>query len=267
MRQHTVCYGSDPSDGQRRNHPESGPPPAVPPLPRRPISGLAIAALLAPLATPISIFFIVQLLHVLAWADTTSLGKVLPLFVYLGAALALGVAAVIRVFASRGRLAGHDYAIAGSLVSAFGLFVTSTLVYPAVAETDRATCLSSIKEVALVLQLYAQDHDGRLPPAGRWCSGVMPYVHYAGILVCPEAPRLRSGYAFNRALSGCSVDKIPHPHTTVLLYESDLGWNGAGGPETLVKTPRHRGKDVFAFADGSARSLRRDQEGTLIWQP
>jgi len=116
--------------------------------------------------------------------------------------------------------------------------------------------------------MYAGDYDA-LPPAGRWSDCLLEHVH-SGSFVCPEAPRLRSGYAFNRALAGMSAAeflKLPRLDRTVLLYESDVGWNGAGGPEDLVRQPRHRGKDVCAFADGSGRAVERDKESDLIWQP
>ena len=235
--------------------------------PRRQTSGLAVAALVAPLATPISMFFIVRLLYVFAWEeDTTSLGRVLPGLVYLSGTLALGVAAVIRVFASRGRLAGRAYAITGSLLSAFGLYLTFTVFYSAAAAANKALCLCNIKQVALAVTMYEADHNGALPPADAWSDKLFPrYIMEKDLFTCPEAPNLKSGYAFNRALAGVRLAKIAHPERTVLLYESDLGWNGAGGPETLVKKPRHWGQDVFAFADGSCRALKRGEESGLAW--
>jgi hypothetical protein len=202
--------------------------------------------------------------------EGTAREKALPLYYVFAGALVLGVAALVRVLVSRGRLAGLRTAVISILVAALGLLVLAPLMYRAVALLHEANCIQNLKQVGLSVQVYAQEHGSLPPPAETWCDRLMPVVRYRALLLCPEAPKLRSGYAFNSALSRlpmAELQKTPDPHRTVLLYESDLGWNGAGGPETLVKKPRHRGQDVFAFADGSARALRRDQEAALIWKP
>ena len=43
-----------------------------------------------------------------------------------------------------------------------------------------------------------------------------------------------------------------------MLYESNAGWNGAGGQELLPEEPRHFGADAYAFTDGHVGfSMRR----------
>ena len=116
--------------------------------------------------------------------------------------------------------------------------------------------------------MYAGDYDA-LPPAATWSDRLRHYVN-PDVFICPEAPNLRSGYALNRALAGMSVAeflKLPRLDRTVLIYESDLGWNGAGGPDTITARPRHRGQDTFAFGDGRVEFRKRDRESDLIWRP
>ena len=62
------------------------------------------------------------------------------------------------------------------------------------------------------------------------------------------------------------LSEIADPEHTVLLYESDLGWNGAGGPGTLAW--RHRGSfSIVAFAGWDVRLVKRGEERSLVWQP
>lgn len=78
---------------------------------------------------------------------------------------------------------------------------------------------------------------------------------------------MKSGYAFNRALGGKGRKDIRHPERTVLLYESDLGWNGADGPRSLCRPPRHRRGNLIAFADGGVDVVPPMDEPKLNWRP
>jgi len=168
---------------------------------------------------------------------------------------------------SRGR-ALRRVAIVAVILAGSAMILTA-VVRLATVFLRGANCTRNVKQVGVFVQVYAVEH-GTLPPADEWCNRLMPLLRYEALLVCPAAPKLRCGYAFNRALGGLSAAKrrkLPHPDRTVVIFESDLGWNGAGGPDALVKRPRHRGKDVFAFADGSGRAVERDKESDLIWRP
>ena len=54
---------------------------------------------------------------------------------------------------------------------------------------------------------------------------------------------------------------------TVMLFESDGGWNANGGPERMITKPRHARMFVVAFVDGSVRQLPESQLNTLRWDP
>jgi hypothetical protein len=85
--------------------------------------------------------------------------------------------------------------------------------------------------------------------------------------VCPAARDRKCGYAFNRALGGLSLAAAGDVGVTVLFFESNLGWNGAGGPKDLPAKPRHSGGDCFGFAAGYAKWIPRQQQSSLVWQP
>jgi len=85
--------------------------------------------------------------------------------------------------------------------------------------------------------------------------------------VCPSAPELRCGYAYNRTLGGRNLGHLTDPAVTVCLFESDLSWNGDGGVGDLATQPRHWGVgDNWAFADGHVDWCRRPATD-LIWRP
>lgn len=95
---------------------------------------------------------------------------------------------------------------------------------------------------------------------GRCHGAKCPKIDFT----CPEAPKQKCAYAYNRVLSGVKQGVIPDPGSMVGKFESDLGWNGSGGPKDLPTRPRHQGGDVFGFMDGHAKWLPRDQESALI---
>ena len=54
---------------------------------------------------------------------------------------------------------------------------------------------------------------------------------------------------------------------TVMIFESDGGWNANGGPELMIGKSRHSRVFLVAFADGSVQRLRESQLNTLRWDP
>jgi len=133
-------------------------------------------------------------------------------------------------------------------------------------------CNEKMKNLAMALSMYSQDH-GALPPGDQWCDALASYGH--GMerwwFTCPERPDLQCGYALNAALSGVSLEEIPEPVSTVLLFESDAGWNACGGRELLPERPRHGKRDMYAEALVSTRLSDRTAvtEGTadIFWDP
>jgi len=149
-------------------------------------------------------------------------------------------------------------------------------LFSAFQEANRVNCLSIMGTLAASLRMYARDN-GAFPPAGRWSDVVAAQVTEANSFVCPARPGLRCGYAFNSALAGMRPEDIKSdPKRTVLLFESDRGWNATGGKELLPSRPRHGGGDCYAFVqedggiDGTRWCLRRNEDscrGEVRWDP
>jgi len=141
---------------------------------------------------------------------------------------------------------------------------------------DMRWCSYNLRQLHVCAYWYAEDHDGRLPDASKWCDELLPYIGTVGELtliddrprlrfICLKAVGERSGYAFNQALSKTVLADIRDD--TVVLFESDLGWNGTGGISDLAIPPRHSGKSFVLFAAGYSKAVTPAEARKLIWQP
>lgn len=74
-------------------------------------------------------------------------------------------------------------------------------------------------------------------------------------------------YAFNKVMAG-KIPGIGTNHETVLVFECDLGWNGAGGLGDALKymDKLKLEKIAVATADGAARAVTREELKKLKWE-
>jgi hypothetical protein len=187
--------------------------------------------------------------------------------------LIFGIIAMVKVKTSGGKLGGSGIALAGVIVS--GIFLVMIPIYAALmlpalaAAKQRAqviNCVNNEKQLALAVRLYSGDNKDQLPPAATWCDAIQPEVGTTKIFHCPaDFSGSRCSYAFNAKLGGMDGSKI-NPHT-VMIFESDGGWNANGGSELMIGRPRHARVFVVAFADGSVQQLQKSQLNTLRWDP
>ncbi len=131
-------------------------------------------------------------------------------------------------------------------------------------------CLRDLMNVNLALNMYLADNDDVFPPGDVWCDLMDEYVRNRQVMICPEAPQLRSGYALNSALAGRRLRVAEGTRHVVTLFESDAGWNAAGGPESLPQLPRHGNGDNYGFLDGNCvwearRATGRDRRGRTVY--
>ncbi len=226
-------------------------PSAPPPVPAPPVetktSGMAIASLV---------------LGILGICGITAL-----------VGLILGIVSLGRINRSGGRLSGQGLAIAGICVSAFMLLFSipfmAGMTLPALARAKQRAqtinCVNNLKQLALAVKVYAVDHSEQLPPAATWCDAIQSNVGSPKVFQCSAEPALRCAYAFNEKLDGKKEGEVDPQ--TVLLFESDAGWNGIGGAGA-VKPHKHSTRSVnVAFVDGSVRQVPRSRLGTLRWEP
>jgi hypothetical protein len=124
-------------------------------------------------------------------------------------------------------------------------------------------CAGHIQQLANAVRTYANDNNDRFPPA-TWCDAIQSGVSGLTTFQCPASPGLRCGYAMNAALAGKIRYEVAPD--TVLLFESDQGWNGTGNASALISSSRH-GLISVVLADGSVRSIRADDASSLRWMP
>jgi len=129
-------------------------------------------------------------------------------------------------------------------------------------------CFDHQRALGYAILAYARDHGQRYPPARDWCDRVRPYLEDDSAFVCLAAKNRRCSYAFNAQLSGLPMASLVDPGQVILLFESDRGWNAAGGRELLVEHPRHGGEYyICARADGTVALTVMGQPWHLRWQP
>jgi len=190
--------------------------------------------------------------------------------------LGFGIAALSAIRKSQGELQGKGLAIAGIVINGLALLaipLAAAMLLPALAAAKQKAmeinCINNEKQLALAIRIYAGDNTNCYPTAASWCDAIQVEVNRnPRVFKCPAAPAgSRCDYAFNEKLSGLNEDKVSPE--TVMIFEADAGWNANGGPELLVRRPRHvrETQVVVGFADGSVRAVPRSQLGTLRWDP
>ena len=187
--------------------------------------------------------------------------------------LILGIIALVKAKQNRSTLGVNGIALAGVIVSAIFVFmipIFAAILLPALAaakqKAQTINCVNNEKQLALAVKIYSGDHNGQFPLAATWCDALKVDVGSEKVFKCVAAnSSSRCDYAFNAKLGGMEESKIAPD--TVMIFESEGGWNANGGPELMIGKPRHARLFVVAFADGSVQQLRESQLNTLRWDP
>jgi len=173
-----------------------------------------------------------------------------------GADITAGVMQEVRKMAQEQAVRGK--ALRTRLIEAFVgvamLAIVGAIIFPVFARgraKARVTaCVSNMKQLALGIQMFAEDYDGRLPGAVTWEEDIMPYVKNEQLFECLSRPRReKGGYAINPLVAGSKLEDIADPATTVLLYEVD---------EHGQPVYPHNDGANFAFVDGHTRWFSKD---------
>jgi len=187
----------------------------------------------------------------------------------------VAILALRKISRSQGRLGGKGLAIAGLVLSLLFLVVTPPLFMAAMMAKHMGRgnfgnfdpsgeCAGHIQQLATAVRSYANDNNDRFPAATNWCESIQQGVTGLNTFQCPSVPTSRCGYALNAAVAGkVRYDVAPD---TVLLFESDQGWNAVGNASSLISVARH-GSITVVLADGSIRSITPDAASSLRWTP
>jgi hypothetical protein len=194
------------------------------------------------------------------------LWRVVPAALVFSVAAVMGSALAQR--RSRGEVSLRRTArVAGTLgwISFFCVMLTAMLAPVLVrgpGSGREVLCSSSLESVTTALAMYSEDW-GRQPPAGKWSDATR--IALPEGYECPES-HAPCGYARNEVLADLPASEVTEPARTVMLFESDRGWNAEGGPELLPDFPRHYYGDHIAFADGRVKWYQRKApRGGVRW--
>ena len=141
------------------------------------------------------------------------------------------------------------------LLLAGGSGIAASMLLPALARAKaKANALKSTYnagQLTKTMIFTALDNDGNLPDSDKWCDSIFKEVGTLKVFASPQDPFAMSqvdegikvsSYAFNKALSGKKEAEV-NPNT-VMIFETDLGWNGSGGLEDAL--------EFLEFFDGQA---------------
>lgn len=195
-----------------------------------------------------------------------------------------GIVGLICGFIALGQIRRSNGALKGRWLARLGIFCSSLMLALLVGgfvlaimmnRAQRAggwrqsapnDCISSLSQLGYAIHLYANDHADLLPASTNWCDSVRDYTPSMGVFICPNTPSpRRCSFAFNSALGGRNLDEL-NPQT-VLLFESDADWNGAGGPELVASKGSEGGYLVVCFANGGTQKVSRSALAKLRWKP
>ncbi len=160
--------------------------------------------------------------------------------------------------------------------------------------SERKTCQTQLKFLALALNCYRRDWNDSLPlasggalgggwrpPASGWTQALSHYTKSDTLYRCPStdlygAPTSNeyTAYWFNARLSGVSQKKILAPSLTLVIGEggrpdnANSSYNKSSFPASWLtdrNSPawRHRGGANYVFVDGHIKWLRPNEVTTF----
>ena len=134
-------------------------------------------------------------------------------------------------------------------------------------EAEAIQCTVHAKSLISGILAYSRDHQNRLP-GSNWCDAIQPYVEVSSNdFLCLSAKNLElCHYALNQNLQGKNLNSIRDPLSTVLLFETEGGWNKAGNASIMVAKPRHAKGTVVGFVNGDVQTLSSNAIDMASWK-
>jgi prepilin-type processing-associated H-X9-DG protein len=158
-------------------------------------------------------------------------------------------------------------------ILAFIIFMGVSTYRALETSADQIRCANNMKLLDLAVKLCENDHYGTFP-SNQWCDELLTNkeamseftTNLANIFRCPTALKSqRCSYALNRQLVGIK-NTGGIAEDTVMLFESDTGWNAVGGSEIMAVRRHYSGLNV-ALVDGSVEYVEYKDLGKLRWNP
>lgn len=163
-----------------------------------------------------------------------------------------------------------------------GIFIVGLLAAIAIPNFVRARkqaqtniCHNHIEQLSSAMHQYVLAHDEKFPAAESWSDSIKGRLSSTNAFTCPLSPENSCAYAFNSQLAGKKLGEI-NP-MTVMIFESDAGWNGSGGQDQMVARDHVPAADSHAvygervlhvvFVNGEFASMPESGLKSLRWNP
>lgn len=128
---------------------------------------------------------------------------------------------------------------------------------------QRHVCHSRLEELAGAALKHAAANNGRFTlKADHLKPALLPYLESEEAFTCTANTTSSYSYSFNRHLEGKRLKSIKRPSKVVMFYE------GSGQKLSYRHIDSETNQPVanVAFADGSVRSVTREEANTLLWR-
>ncbi|MFH2068886.1 MAG: DUF1559 domain-containing protein, partial [Candidatus Omnitrophota bacterium] len=185
--------------------------------------------------------------------------------------------------------------------------ILAAMLLPALSQAREkaraASCINNLKQIGLMVFVYAQDNDGFVPvvvqgaASVRWSYGTdnavvpffaVPYLKSSGymnrgcLLDCPSKPNTNAGgndygvvdYAISTSFAGTKLDRVISPSEKVAFADSHVGYKhdatGTQGTYWWNATGIgvnwvHSGGANFLFCDGHVEWIKQGGKLTDNW--
>jgi prepilin-type N-terminal cleavage/methylation domain-containing protein/prepilin-type processing-associated H-X9-DG protein len=147
------------------------------------------------------------------------------------------------------RHASRGFTLIELLVVIAIIAILAAILFPVFSkarEKARATtCASNQRQIAVSIQMWAQDHNSKYPTAGTaWADMGIEQK----ILHCPSVSKPGNSYGYNACLSGVAITDIGKADTVVVNADCGTTDNLLRFPADLAM--RHNKAVILSFADG-----------------
>ncbi len=167
--------------------------------------------------------------------------------------LIFGIIALNKINGNPGVWKGSGMAIAGIIISGIGVIylpVLAAILFPVFAKARQkaydTTCINNQRQIALSIQIWAQDNSSRFPPVNTvWQQLNLP----SSCLICPTAgSTVHNAYGYNCGLDNRSIsdprlnspeqllltaDTVSSNTTNILRQNSDIAMRHNGGSAVM----------------------------------
>jgi hypothetical protein len=127
----------------------------------------------------------------------------------------------------------------------------------------RMVCGNNISQIGRAMLIYANEQDG-FPTTSKWCDLLIEHAEVdPSLFRCKGAFEGPCNYAMNKNVENFNLGNAPPE--MVLLFETNPGWNQAGGPELLTTDNHQREGCNVLYVNGYIEFVKTQDLDKLKW--